>query len=411
MSLVLPNSSHSRQKLIDGVVKPFRPLHSLSAGETKTNAKNGQSRYEVLGFAPYWTIDKLDNVDFSILTTLSYFGVLLSADGNLNREDFGYQTFKSHKATNLFKQAHRYGTRVVLTVTQMTNSQIIGLLDNTNAQENAVNQIVDEVRRRGIDGVNVDLEYNGDPGPEYRDKFSSFVKNLTERMHSVNPNSKVTVSVYAASVKEPKIYDVSTLAKNTDGVFMMAYDFAVSGAEQVIPTAPLYGAKNGKYWYDVSTAVEDFLTKMPPEKLILGVPYYGYNYLVYQPEIKAQTRPWYSFRGRPTTLTYALASENIYPQMPGASDFNSGWDDDGQVNWKAYYDSDNDTWRMIFIEDSRSLATKYNFIQAKGLAGVGIWALGFDSGHKELWDLLKEKFGQKTGQNYLANMEVISDEQ
>ena len=50
---------------------------------------------------------------------------------------------------------------------------------------------------------------------------------------------------------------------------------------------------------------------------------------------------------------------------------------------------------MVFIEDEKSLGLKYDFAKDKQLAGVGIWALGFDDGKKELWTLLEDKFGQK----------------
>ena len=51
---------------------------------------------------------------------------------------------------------------------------------------------------------------------------------------------------------------------------------------------------------------------------------------------------------------------------------------------------------MIFTEDTRSLGIKYDFAKANRLAGIGIWALGFDHGRTELWTLLKDKFGTKT---------------
>ena len=48
---------------------------------------------------------------------------------------------------------------------------------------------------------------------------------------------------------------------------------------------------------------------------------------------------------------------------------------------------------MIFLDDNRSLKIKYQFAKEKKLAGVGMWALGFDDGKDELWDLLSLEFG------------------
>ncbi len=381
-------------KLITPMVDSLRPLHPI------TQTKNTK---EIFGFAPFWTFDKLDNVDFNILTTFAYFGVDVSNEGNLDKSSKGYETFISKKATETFKKAHKAGTRVVLTLTQMKNDPILALMDDLEAQNNAINQAVTEVKNRGIDGINVDFEFVGDPGDDYRSKFSFFVKNLTNKMHQEVPSSKVTVSVYASAVKDPKIYDIKTLSKNADGIFMMAYDFAVAGADEAMPTAPLNGYKEGKYWYDITTAVNDFLTQMPAEKLVLGLPWYGYNYLVYEPAVKAETRPWYSWRGKPATQPYSIALDTLKDHQDSVKE---GWDSEGKVSWKAYYVLETNTWRMIFLDDPKSLAIKYNFAKSKNLAGVGMWALGFDEGKSEMWTTLAENFGLKLADGSISQKTI-----
>ncbi len=358
-----------------------------------------KNKYEVFGFAPYWTLNKMENVDFGVLTTLAYFGVGVNPDGTLDTTSPGYTKFYSDSATALFQKAHTNGARVVLTVTQMDNSTIVAFLSDPSAQKKAIDNIVSLVAERGIDGVNIDFEYVGDTNPDTKNKFSQFVSNLSNAVHSKLDGSYVTVSVYASSARSEKLYDIAELSRTTDGIFMMAYDFATTGSDNAMPTAPLYGYKEGKYWYDISTAVTDFLSKMPKEKLILGLPWYGYNYPVTTPAIKAQkdygyySYYWYrgrrykTFIGRPGAYaaTYATA-KNVTPDM-------QGWDDTAQVGWQAY--KGDDGWRMIFLDDARSLSVKYDFAKAKGLGGVGMWALGFDDGNTELWQLLENKFGKK----------------
>ncbi|KKQ66773.1 MAG: Glycosyl hydrolase, family 18 [Candidatus Daviesbacteria bacterium GW2011_GWA2_38_24] len=375
--LILINAPAPAERILTPLISPLRHEELQPVVISKSDK-------EVLGFAPYWNFDKLSNVDFDTLTTFAYFGIEVDGDGNLVKDDPGYEMFHSKKATQVFKKAQSKGTRVSLTITQMNNEPILTLMDNPDAQKTAIEQIVSEVKQRGISGVNVDLEYTGDPGPEYRLKFSDFVSNLTEEVHRQVPSSKVTVSVYASAVKEPKIYDIESLAKASDGIFMMAYDFSVASSRNAIPTAPLYGYKEGKYWYDISTAVEDFLKFMPSSKLILGVPYYGYNWPVYSPEIKADTySSWYA---RGVAQTYSYIKDSLQADL-------EGWDDSGKVAYKAY--NVDGTWRMIFFDDRKSLGIKYDFAKEKNLKGVGMWALGMDEGKSELWDLLREKFGTK----------------
>lgn len=377
------------------VKKIFFPI--TSSWRSLTSLKDVKNTREVFGFAPYWNFDKLDNIDFDTLTTLAYFDVKVDAQGNLIKDDPGYNTFLSRQATDLFKKAHRSGTRVVLTLTQMDPWAIEAIMDNPEAQQNLINQAVDLVAKRGIDGINVDFEYGSDPGQAYRDKFSNFVADLTREMHNRVTSSRVTVAVYASAVKDPKIYDIKVLAQNSDGIFMMAYDFAVADSDTAMPTSPLYGHKEGKYWYDVSTAVSDFLTYMPSQKLILGIPWYGYNYPVAKPGVKSETAYW----GGSMSQTYATVMDNISPDM-------TGWDNSGKVGWRAYID-ESGTWRMIFVEDPKSLKIKYDFAKSKNLGGVGIWALGNDDGKQELWNQLRDNFGAKLAKDINITNKSIND--
>jgi spore germination protein len=365
----------------------------LSPSQSLANDDKKQE-YEVFGFAPYWTLNKLDNVDFDVLTTLAYFGVPIKPDGNLDTTDIGYTRLHSDKAKELFNKARAHNTKVVLTITLMDNESIEALMDDPKAQKKTINQTVKLVTDNNLDGINVDIEYDGNPGPVKRDQFSKFVKDITNEMKSADPDSKVTVSVYASAAKYPKLYDIKSIAQSTDGIFMMAYDFATKGSDHAMPTAPLNGHKEGKYWYDIETAVNDFLALMPSEKLILGVPYYGYNYSVAKPQVKAATMSAYYRNARALTQTYSAMEDDIKPKINGITKIQEGWDQDGKVSWVAYKNGTG-AWRMVFKEDEKSLGIKYDFAKENNLAGVGIWALGFDNGKDELWNLLAEKFGNE----------------
>lgn len=379
-----------------------------------------ETPYEVFGFAPYWVFDgRLENIDFTLLTTLAYFGIPVDSRGYLDKSDKGYSVFVSSEATNLFRKAHGSGTKVVLTLTQMDNRTIEEFLDDEEAWKNMTAQAIWTVMKRGLDGINIDFEYLGDPGDAYRLKFNKFVEFFTASMHRYVPESKITVSVYASSVKEPKLYDITSLASSTDGIFMMAYDFATTGSERAMPTAPLYGYKEGKYWYDVSTAVDDFLKYMPADKLILGLPWYGYNYAVVEPEVNAPTNKGYYVNtpaGRRNTSyfvplknavqTYSAVRDYITPDKDGISNYQSGWDQEGSVEWRSYYSVNDGTWRIVFLETPKSLGLKYDFAKGKHLAGVGVWALGFEDGSRELWDIIAEKFGNKIVDNSIVRKEI-----
>ena len=46
----------------------------------------------------------------------------------------------------------------------------------------------------------------------------------------------------------------------------------------------------------------------------------------------------------------------------------------------------------MWYDDSLSLSLKYQFAKEQQLAGVGMWALGYDEGHDELWGAIESQF-------------------
>ncbi|MCH7859431.1 MAG: hypothetical protein IID14_06995, partial [Candidatus Marinimicrobia bacterium] len=66
------------------------------------------------------------------------------------------------------------------------------------------------------------------------------------------------------------------------------------------------------------------------------------------------------------------------------------WDPVSSVPWFNYDDGGP---RQVWFDDSLSLALKYNLAVEKDLAGVGMWALGYDDGRPELWGALADYLG------------------
>jgi hypothetical protein len=49
---------------------------------------------------------------------------------------------------------------------------------------------------------------------------------------------------------------------------------------------------------------------------------------------------------------------------------------------------------QYWFENSETLSEKYRWVLRNRLGGVGIWALGYDNGYPELWQSLRENFGE-----------------
>ena len=73
-----------------------------------------------------------------------------------------------------------------------------------------------------------------------------------------------------------------------------------------------------------------------------------------------------------------------------AQNFGYIWNNESNAAWFSYQDALE--WRQCWYDDSLSLSHKYQFAIDNQLAGVGIWALGYDNGYDDLWGALYDNF-------------------
>jgi spore germination protein len=156
----------------------------------------------------------------------------------------------------------------------------------------------------------------------------------------------------------------------------MGYDFSTPNSSQAGPVAPMKGA------YSIFNFVSAYLERAPAEKLILAVPYYGYDWPVSSASQNGKVL------GTPADVrirTYAEILDNtVNTQI--------NWDEVSETPWFSYLDATTGQTRVAHFENTRSLGIKYDFVNDKALGGVAIWALGFDGLKHDLAQLLSDKF-------------------
>jgi hypothetical protein len=163
------------------------------------------------------------------------------------------------------------------------------------------------------------------------------------------------VSTYASSAGDPTgFFDVAGLAPSVDGFFVMAYD--MNDASTPSPTSPLSGSGN----VDAIDLVE-YSRVVPRSKIVLGVPYYGYDWPTSGPDAGDPAT------GPPSPVSYAQVVAQHLP---------SYWDASSQTPWTTYQAGSQ--WHQVYYDDPTSLALKARLANADGIAGVGVWALGMD---------------------------------
>jgi len=320
----------------------------------------GVSR-EVLGYYPYWVSGYTD-LRWDLLTTIAYFSAEANSDGSLG-------SVHGWPVTGLIDEAHQNGVRVVLTVTCFSSSAIGSILGSPVYRSNLVNNLLIQVQAGSADGVNVDFE--GVPGA-YKDSLTVFMEELTSTFHESIPGSHITMATPA--VDWSNAFDYDALAGITDGLMVMGYDYHWSGAPTTGPVAPLDG-----YTWDVTWTVNDYITYTngQRDKIILGVPYYGFDWPC------TGDYPGAATTGSGSAKTFQIAE-------PLAQIYDKLWYIPSSTPWYTYYTG---TWHQCWYDDWASLQAKYDLFVTEDLQGIGIWALRYDSDRVELWDAIDRYFG------------------
>jgi hypothetical protein len=318
----------------------------------------------VFGWSPSWLGTAYKAYDYSLLSDVCYFSYELDpATGN-------YTTVGNWKSTDLVPVAKAAGTRVHLCVTLFSGH--LRFLGNSAARSAMIDSVVALLKLRGADGVNIDFE--GMPAAA-RGGFTSFMTELGTRLHSVIPGSRVSIALPA--VDWSNVFDAAAMVPYVDLFLIMGYDYHWKGAPEAGPVAP----KNaGSTWgsIDVTRSVYTWLDHgIPPSKLALAVPYYGYEWPTRDSAVPSPTT------GPGAAVTYAA----IRAKAPMLS---PRWDNASSTPY--YILGSESSWSQGWYDDAKSLGAKYDLAIMKNLAGIGIWALGYDEGGRELWDALASHF-------------------
>ncbi|GAC1339957.1 MAG: hypothetical protein NVSMB29_08130 [Candidatus Dormibacteria bacterium] len=388
-----PRGAHALQQAQFGPTPPVRSASpaltpSVAPGASPMVVTAGpRPTREVFGFAPYWELGNWQQWHYNLLTTISYFGITLDGSGNpVAGSDAGWLGWQSANLTNLTQTAHAANDRVLLTIKVFNDADINAICSSPQNTQNAINQTISLVRGRGLDGVTVDFEGGSSPSyPTIQGCFTAFMGALDNQVHAALPGSEVVVATYSGSASwDGGIFNIGELAANTDAFFVMAYDMYRSPST-ASANAPLHGAT-----YNDTSTVAQYLTRAPASKIILGVPYYGYKWSVANPGINVPAT------AGPAADTYATMADDF----ACAQQLSLHWDGDAASPYAQWYSpAANDpcggnfgSWRQLYYDSVDSLALKYDLVTSSGIRGMGIWALGYDAGHSELWDLIQRKF-------------------
>lgn len=320
--------------------------------------------HAIFGYLPYWEYpDAMNYIQYDLLSHIAVFDFIINEDGSIDYPP-------NWPWVDLINTSHENGVKIILTATNFTGSQIHTILNNNNVKLDLFANLLSIMQQYSLDGVNIDFE-----SINYSDRgtiLNDFMFDLTSFVHDANQS-------YEVSFASPPVnwggWNFEGLAALCDYLFIMGYNFYGPWSNTSGPCAPLTGGN-----FNITNVIANEYTNIvqnDPQKLILGVPYYG-NIWTTQ-----NTQPYSNIINHISQPTYEIAMNNAIQDT-------LLWDEISLTSW-SYYETTNSVYQTWFDTDT-SLCLKYSLAEDYQLKGVGMWALGYDGIRLELWDELREHF-------------------
>lgn len=328
------------------IPEPYR----LAVGQALLipGAQNGEQKrtVHVNGYAYPYIQDQVLSETLPYLTTLSVFSYGFNTSGNLvpPRVD------DSH----MIHEAWQQGTVPVLVLTPfdetgMFNNYLISeITHNPTAQQNLIDQMFLVMEEKGFGGIDLDFEYIL---PQDRVAYADFVANVRAQAAPRGYFVSVALAPKTSADQKGLLYegkDYKLLGAAADSVLLMTYEWGYTYGP------PMAVAPINK----VREVVEYAVTEIPPEKIDLGIPNYGYDWTL--PFIQGTS----AARAIGNMEAVQIAIENhaqIRFDQTAMSPF-------------FRYEKDG-VQHEVWFEDVRSMKEKFYLIPEYNLRGMGYWQI------------------------------------
>ena len=276
---------------------------------------------------------------------------VLNSDGEI-RTNIGY------RGEAYINWAHGNGYEVWAMFSNDSLQQLTSdIINDYEARENLILNIVELAKQYGLDGINIDFEnmYRED-----EDMFSRFIIELEPRLKAIGKTLSVDVTAPDGADSWSMCYDRNVIGDVSDYIVFMAYDQYGEASTQA-------GTTSGYEWVKVNLDKFVETEEIEPEKIILGLPFY--------------TRVWTTQNGE-LVRTDVVAMKNVDANIPTGVE--KVWDEVTRQNY-IKYDSNGST-REMWIEDIESYKEKLLLINEYGLGGVANWCKDMEL--EEIWSVI-----------------------
>ncbi len=255
----------------------------------------------------------------------------------------------------LIEAAWANDTLPVLTLTPLgrdgnfNNNLITSVVQNISYRTRLIDEVIQVLKEKGYRGLDIDFEYIRAAD---RDAFSEFVRVCAEAVRAEGFQISIALAPKVSADQKGILYegkDYRALGKAVDHALLMTYEWGyMYGPPMAI--APIN---------EVRRVVEYALTEIPAEKLDLGIPNYGYDWIL----------PFEQGMSKAKNISNLQAV-----QTAAAYDVPIRFDETTQSPYFTYITKEG-VQHEVWFEDARSYQAKFNLIEEFGLRGAGFWQI------------------------------------
>jgi spore germination protein YaaH len=251
-------------------------------------------------------------------------------------------------------------------------------LGDAAAQKRMLDALIRACKENGYAGMQFDFE---NVRWTDRDALSALVKDSAAALHKEGlqisiatvpnaPGRPGNETAFSAWLYENwrGAYDLKAIGEAVDLVCLMTYD---ENTQWTVP-GPVSG------WNWVVANVEYALKVVPPAKLSLGIPLYGYHWFAGMPTKDASE---IGYKANPSAKYISYPDAVDLARTYGAK---IEWDAADRTVWCYVNRGDMREW--IFFTDVRTFKERYELVRERGLEGFCSWVLGTED--PAIWDLL-----------------------
>lgn len=277
------------------------------------------------------------------LTFLTVFDYRVDANGNINVLD-------DQEVVNM---AVEYGVLPMMLVSTISERGVgsletaLAILNNPDAQDNMIDNIIDTIKAKGYYGLNQYFQYLY---PETENLIESFIIKMSTRLKNEGLRYTITITPRVDIERTEITYetiDYSAIYQYVDAILLLSYEWGYSlGPPTSVTPINI-----------VREIINQAVNMAPSDKFVLGVPVIGYDWEL--PYI-----PGYTVANSITfDIAIQIAVDNGVPIQ---------YNEVAAAPYFFYYSTDG-TLHNVWFKDARSIDRLTRLIPEYGLQGVSIW--------------------------------------